>query len=170
MEPDWARLGAAVREARKIRGLTQAGLGDLVGVGETTVANIERGRVKKITPTMRAIAREFGWPAAAIDDLLHGGPDPAVTPGRPATADTAPEATPNEGVPLRIARALAEGATLDTRIVPLGPNSDMVVVVKARRNATPEELERELLEWERKEGHLERLGEVADDPSPAPRE
>jgi HTH-type transcriptional regulator/antitoxin HipB len=36
-------LGAAIREARKIKGLTQAAAGKPVGIDQTTVSKVEQG-------------------------------------------------------------------------------------------------------------------------------
>lgn len=171
MSEDWARLGAAVREAREAKGLTQAGLGAEVGVGETTIANVERARTRKVTPTLRSIARVLGWTPGSIDALLGGG-SPTAQPDLVAHRDDGPptliemKSFARDGMPLRIAQALTEGETLDTTIVPLGPGADMVVVVKGRPTASPEELRAALLAWEKREGHLERLGLVAEDDEP----
>jgi transcriptional regulator with XRE-family HTH domain len=171
MDDEWVRLGAAVREAREAKGLKQTQLGEAVGVGATTIANIERARTRAITPTLRSVARVLDWPTDAIEQVLAGG-DPPTTEGvdvvtRDEHGQTyvfqAKSYAAPDGVPLRIARALAEGATLDTTIVPLGPGADMVVVVKGKPTASPEELRAALLAWEAREGHLDRLGLVADD-------
>jgi transcriptional regulator with XRE-family HTH domain len=172
MDDEWVRLGAAVREAREAKGLKQAQLGEAVGVGATTIANIERARTRAITPTLRSVARVLDWPADAIETLLAGGELPAPSDdvdvvlrdgqGKTRTLQMKTYGAP-EGMPLRVARALAEGATLDTTIVPLGPGADMVVVVKGKPSASPEELRAALLAWEAREGHLDRLGLVADD-------
>jgi transcriptional regulator with XRE-family HTH domain len=171
MSEDWVRLGAAVREAREAKRLTQAGLGAEVGVGETTVANVERARTRKVTPTLRSMARVLGWTPDSIEAVLAGGsptaqPDIVVRRDDGTVAEIEIKKYAREGMPLRIAQALTEGSTLDTTIVPLGPGADMVVVVKGRPTASPEELRAALLAWEKREGHLERLGLVADDEEP----
>lgn len=162
MSEDWGRLGAAVREAREARRLTQAGLGAEVGVGETTIANVERARTRKVTPTLRSVARVLGWTPDSIEAVLAGGsprPQPdLVTQTDDGAVELQVKKLSAGGMPLRIAQALMEGSTLDTTIVPLGPGADMVVVVKGRPTASPEELRAALLAWERREGHLDRLG------------
>jgi transcriptional regulator with XRE-family HTH domain len=172
MDDEWVRLGAAVREAREAKGLKQAQLGEAVGVGATTIANIERARTRAITPTLRSVARVLDWPPDTIETVLAGGEPPAPGDGEDVVAQDgqgqvallqAKTYSAPEGMPLRVARALAEGATLDTTIVPLGPGADMVVVVKGKPTASPEELRAALLAWEQREGHLDRLGLVADD-------
>lgn len=169
MSEDWARLGAAVREAREAKGLTQAALATEVGVGETTIANVERARTRRKTATLRAIVRVLGWTTDSIEAVLAGDAPRPVEPDFVVPTADGPLAvdvktyTGPDGMPLRIAQALTEGATLDTTIVPLGPGADMVVVVKGKPTASPEELRAALLAWEKREGHLERLGLVADD-------
>lgn len=161
------RLGAAIREARKAMRLRQADIGDAVGVGATTIANIEQARTRAITPTLRSVARVLGWAPDVIERVLAGGDAPEPQRGAATVHGEAQvleaQSFPPEGMPLRIARALAEGSTLDTTIVPLGPGADMVVVVKGKPTASPEELRAALLAWEEREGHLDRLGLTADD-------
>jgi transcriptional regulator with XRE-family HTH domain len=164
MSEKWVRLGAAVRDAREAKGLTQGELGARVGVGNTTIANIERARVARATPTIRAVARELGWKPGSVEAILDGG-DPVLADTQPAKPPEPPALPVNEGLPMRVARTLAEGTTLDTTIVSLGPNADMVVVIKGKPTATPEQLRAELEEWERREGHLRRLGLTADGPT-----
>ncbi len=175
MDDEWVRLGAAVREAREAKGLKQAQLGEAVGVGATTIANIERARTRAITSTLRSVARVLDWPPDTIETVLAGGEPPAPGDGVDVVAQDgqgqvtlqAKTYSAPEGMPLRVARALVEGTTLDTTIVPLGPGADMVVVVKGKPTASPEELRAALLAWEQREGHLDRLGLVADDQDPS---
>ncbi|WP_329131413.1 helix-turn-helix domain-containing protein [Streptomyces sp. NBC_01476] len=170
MSGNWTRLGIAVRDARETRSLTQAELGDLVGVGATTIANIERARVKKISPTLRAIAREFGWGAGSIEGILAGGDPLPATPGHLNAPVVQPDADPpavigTEGLGLRVVEALAAGTTLDSTVIPLGPNGEMVVIVKGKPTASRAQLRAELEAWEQREGHLRRLGLTPADPA-----
>jgi hypothetical protein len=61
-----------------------------------------------------------------------------------------------------VTHALIEGVTLDTTIVPLTPNTELVVVVKGKATATPEELQETLLAWEQPGGYLARLTKFGD--------
>jgi transcriptional regulator with XRE-family HTH domain len=160
MDDRWVRLGHALAADRKAHNLTQEDIASLAGLSIATVQGIERGtKVKDPTPSMRVYASTLGWASGSIEAVLDGGePTPVPLPAE-AAGPTA------EGLPLRVARALSEGTTLDTTIVPLSPGAEMVVVVKGKPTATPAEIRAALLEWERREGHLDRLGLVADDSS-----
>lgn len=163
MDTRWGRVGTAVRSARNAQGLTQAQLGELIGVSGGTIRAVERGQeFAKVTTTLRALERVLGWGSGSIEAIL-AGTDPL--PPRPGEVMPTEPVAPPEGLPLRVARALAEGTTLDARVVPLGPAAEMVVVIKGKPAATPDEIRAALLAWERQEGHLDRLGEVADDTS-----
>jgi len=161
MNPDWTHLAGAVKAARKSMGLTQIELGERAGVQRSIVQRIERGAgFTRVTSTLRLIEIAVGWKPGSVEEVLAGG-DPtgfgvADKASQPETTASLPAAS--DGLPLRIAEALTKGTTLDTTIVSLGPNADMVVVVKGKPTATPEQLRAELEAWERREGHLERLG------------
>lgn len=162
MDTPWARVGAAVRTERKAQGLTQADLAGRAGVSTGTIRAVERGQeFQKVTPTHRAVGRALGWTESSIEAVLDGG--------EPTLADEAPAAampsTGLEGLPYRIARALADGTALDTRLKTIGPGGEIVILLKTHDGATDEEKQAILREWERQEGHLDRLGEVADDSS-----
>lgn len=153
MDPQWERLGAAVKKARKERRITQPRLGELIGASRTVIQNIEAGRAySRVTGSLRELETALGWKRGSIEAILDGGdPIPAGEPDGAPVVNT-------EGLPMRIAQTLAEGATLDTTIVPLSPDASMVVILKGKPDASPAELRAALEEWERKEGHLRRLG------------
>lgn len=46
--------------------------------------------------------------------------------------------------------------------MPLSPNTEMVVVVKGKPDATHDQIEAALAAWEKRGGHLDRLREIAD--------
>lgn len=142
MDRDWAKLGEAVRHARKSAELKQDELAAAVNVSRATIQAIERGdSFKKITHTHRAIAAHFGWDPGSIEATLAGGePSPAE-----ASADTAPPAfngvaSAPEDLPLRIKAALADGPLVDAAVIALptedgdeDPDAQMVVIVRGRR-------------------------------------
>ncbi|WP_275462112.1 helix-turn-helix domain-containing protein [Streptomyces noursei] len=163
MERDWKRLGAALKAAREARGLGQAAVGEQIGVRRGSMRNIENGEISRVTPTIRAYARVVGWSDADIDKVLVGGEPPA--PGSaPAVDDRDTAAATNnaaipEELPLRIQAALAEGPLIDTAVINLpggddGPDGQMVVIVKGKNHASPEQIRRALLEWEAAEQRL----------------
>ncbi len=164
MERDWKRLGAALKAGREARGLGQAAVGDMIGVKRGTMRNIENGEIARVTPTVRAYARAVGWPDEGIDTVLAGGQPPKLTPTasraeRDVAAAASPAAATPEELPLRIQAALAEGPLIDTAVINLpgdddGAEGQMVIIVKGRSNATPEQLRRALLAWDATEARL----------------
>jgi transcriptional regulator with XRE-family HTH domain len=169
MDGDWLRLGRAVQNARNSKGLSQARLGELADAKRTVIQTIERGhQFKRITVTLRNIERTLDWGTGSIESVLAGG-DP-LPPGEPGGREAAVRL--RQGIesvlPLRVARSLSEGVTLDTTIVPLSPNAEMVIVVKGKPDATPEQLRAALTAWEKRVGDLHRMGDLAERPEPQP--
>jgi transcriptional regulator with XRE-family HTH domain len=157
MDAQWARLGAAFAASRGAQNLTQDDVVTRADISLSTVQAIERGGpFKGITASMRLYAVLLGWAPGSIDAVLQGG-EPTELPAAPGAAPAL------RGVPYRIAQALADGTALDTRLKRIGPGGEVVIILKGREGATEEEMRAVLREWERQEGHLERLGEVADD-------
>lgn len=165
MDRDWARLGSALRAARDDLGLEQQDVAARIGVKRGALRNIEVGEISRVTPTVREYARIVGWTDASIEAVLTGGEptqEDRVPPDEPATAVVD---TPEE-LPLRIKAALADaGPILDTAVIAL-PGEDgedsggqMVIVVKGRSgSATPEQIQKALLQWEKAEAQIRRSG------------
>ncbi|QKD80411.1 MULTISPECIES: helix-turn-helix transcriptional regulator [Actinomyces] len=57
-----------VRELREAKGLTQAQLGQALGVSRQSVNSIEKGKYDPSLPLAIAIARYFGL---AVEDIFH---------------------------------------------------------------------------------------------------
>jgi DNA-binding XRE family transcriptional regulator len=158
MERDWVRLGAALRAAREVLGPTQAEMGERIGIGRDAVRDIEAGRPKRLTSTIRAYGRAVGWAEDSVEHVLAGG-DPvpaAAAPGTPTPAPAGPlgEAGPYAtGMPDRVAFELSDGRILDTDIIDLSiPGSDakLVLVAKAGASAATDAQKRaDLLRWAR---------------------
>ncbi|SDN90054.1 helix-turn-helix domain-containing protein [Actinacidiphila guanduensis] len=160
MDGDWLRLAQVLRTERDRRGLSQKAFGKQLGVGRTVIQTIERGRgFKKVTGTLRSVERALGWETGSVESILKGeGPLlPPESDGFGSGHGKGAE------LPLRISQALTEGTTLDTTIVPLAPNAEMVVVVKGKPAATKAEIRAALVAWEKREGYIERLGEIVDE-------
>lgn len=159
MDAQWTRLGQAYAAGRESQNLTQGDVVDRTGLGMSTVQAIERGGpFKGITASMRLYAVLLGWAPGSIEAVLAGGQPTQMPPatGQPGI----------KGLPYRMAKALEDGTALDTRLRFLRPGGEVVLILKGREGATDEEKRAILREWERREGHLDRLGEVArDDPS-----
>ena len=155
MSREWARLARAIEAARDVMGLTQVGLAERADISESTVQNLESGVTRKRTPsTLPKVEQALGWaPGSGLAILAGGEPTPINTPS--ATEDI-------PGLPMRIVQALGEGRLLDTKILDLEDESGarMIVVVKGKQGATPEEIQRALDAWERTEAQLRGTGEV----------
>lgn len=71
-------LGAAVAEARRARGLTQAELAAQLSVDRTYVAAIERGRSNRLMEHVLRALRRLGaevvvtWPSAPVTEDADG--------------------------------------------------------------------------------------------------
>lgn len=162
MDDRWARLGKALAASRRAQNLTQEDIASRAGLSMATVQGIERGtRVKDVTPSMRVYATAVSWTPDSISAVLEGG-KPTLAPAAAAQSATG---TSLDGLPYRIAQALADGTALDARLKSIGPGGEIVIILKGREGATDEEMRAILREWERQEGHLDRLGEVADESS-----
>lgn len=166
MDRDWARLGAALKAAREDLGLEQQQVAEQIGVKRGALRNIEIGAFSRVTPTVRAYARTVGWTDTSVDDVLAGGsPTPdAPAPPTEVEATTVADVAPDE-LPLRIKAALAAGPLLDAVVIDLpaeegeDPEAQMVVIVKGRRgDATPEQIRKALLQWEKAEAQIRRSG------------
>jgi putative transcriptional regulator len=59
-----------VRELRQTAGLSQAALGEVLGVSRQTVIAIETGRYDPSLPLAIAIARHFG---TTVEEIFHVG-------------------------------------------------------------------------------------------------
>ncbi|MFD5672360.1 helix-turn-helix domain-containing protein [Streptomyces sp. NPDC127040] len=157
MSRDWDRLARAVEEARNAKGLTQVGLAEAAGISESTVQNLESGDEKKRIPsTLPKVEQALGWAPGSGLAVLAGGEPTAID--SPVAADDM-----TGKLPLRIVQALGDGLLLDTKILDLEDDSGarMIVVVKGKQNATPEEIQRALLAWERTEAQLRSGGDAA---------
>jgi hypothetical protein len=169
MDGDWARLAAAVRAARKRMGLNQMELGDLTGVKRTVIQTIERGHgFQRITGTLLSVERALGWGPGSVERVLNGG-DPQRSEDAAAPPATGHRQGRGAELSVRVASLLSEGTVLDTAIVPLTPNADVIVVVQAKPGASREGMLAALRVWERREGYLRgRLGRSPGEPSGTP--
>lgn len=157
MDAQWTRLGRAFAEGRATQNLTQEDVVTRFGISLSVVQGIERGGpFKSITASMRLYALGLGWAPGSIEAVLDGG---SPTPLAPAPAPGL------RGLPYRITEALADGQALDARLIPIGPDGEAVIILKGREGADQDGLGATLRRWEAQEGHLDRLGEVADEPS-----
>lgn len=74
------RLDAAIGSARLDRGLSWIDLADAVGVSESALRNIRKGRNSPSELTKRRLEDALQWRHGSVDEVLAGG-DP--TPANP---------------------------------------------------------------------------------------
>ncbi|MFE4697239.1 helix-turn-helix transcriptional regulator [Streptomyces sp. NPDC056738] len=157
MDDKTQRLGSALQAAREGRRpkLTQPEAAELLGVGRSTVQNIEAGKFAKPTSTVRSYATLLGWPDDAVDRVLEGGP--VLAPGRDASpADEA------EGLPLppAVEYELRSAETLDSAVIPLGPDEEdghVIVVLQGKKGVGPEEVARIAARYRKARRYLQGL-------------
>lgn len=158
MDQDLARLGAALKATRLSRKpkLTQDSVAAALGISRGTVQNIERGTgFVKVTPTIRAFAQLVGWKPGSIERVLAGG---EPVPGEHGDEVEQPSPAESSRLPLRIQDEIeGDRPLVDTRVIPLGDGTNMVVIVTGKENPTREERQRNLERWERAQEHLEEL-------------
>lgn len=140
-------------------------LSERAGVGRTVIQTIERGGgFDRVTSTLRGVEAALDWKRGSVESILAGGdPLPVHQPGEQDFGGPLRQGA-YAGLPLRVTHTLIEGTTLDTTIVPLTPNADMVVVVMGKPTATPEQLKSALLAWEEERGYLARLARLFEEP------
>lgn len=82
-EPDWERLGAAIRARRmEIGAPRQADLADQAGISDTTWNLAETGKVVG-QRSLAKIALVLGWTASSAAEVLAGG-EPTLASGAAA--------------------------------------------------------------------------------------
>lgn len=171
---NWARLGRELAAARRAKKLKQLELADLAGVSLATVQAIEGGKsFARVTPTIRAFVRIVGWQEGSAETVLAGGdPNPAVAPDSPVTTQVPiPPADSDSAfahLPVRIREELKEGQFLDSGVYDISPEGSdvqMIVVIKGKTDATPEEIRRYMDDVRRAERKLKTLN-IADEESP----
>lgn len=83
MQSQEALIGARIKMARKVAGLTQAELAERVGVSRSAVAQWETGRTGQVGTNLTRIAEILGVRAG---DLLEGAVDEGVADSGPEQA------------------------------------------------------------------------------------
>ena len=74
----YVAVGGRIRVARERVGLTQEALGQLVGLGRTSITNIERGRQRMTVNTLFDVATALGEPAANLLPTFSAEPAPVL--------------------------------------------------------------------------------------------
>lgn len=155
---DWKRLGDALAAARE--GITprvsQEEAARTLGLGRSTIQKMERGHpYQKIQPSHRVYARWLGWTDDSIEAVLSGG-EPTMRAvehaGEPEAEALASPPASVGGLSVRILEALTQGGPLlDSDVIKFRSTSgrEVTAVVVARtEEGTPEELSRDLREFQ----------------------
>jgi transcriptional regulator with XRE-family HTH domain len=145
-EGGWQRLADAIVSARSARGLRQVELAMKAEVSRGTLQNLERGQAVRMA-TVFSVARALEWPHDHAEKLLAERVEgvPATTP------------LPSD-LPLRVVDELEDGPLLDSTVLHLGDESGarMIVVVRGKPDASPEEIRKALEEWRRVERRIQK--------------
>ncbi|KDN83441.1 helix-turn-helix domain-containing protein [Kitasatospora cheerisanensis] len=160
MERDWGRLGSLLRADRTAQGLTQDEVGSAIGVHRNTVRAIEDGTGRRITPSIRAYAREVGWSDGSVEAVLDGG-----EPARPASRLEMEAASRLAELliarlPQRVLQELSDGHIVDSDVVDLRPDGSAAVLsLVLERGAdlpAPEQVREDLRRWSHVQRDLRR--------------
>jgi DNA-binding XRE family transcriptional regulator len=162
MDETTKRLGEALqasREGRRPR-LTQPEAARQLGVGRSTIQNIERGAFTKVTSTVRRYAELLGWESGALDQFAAGEP---VQNGAGNADQGADSALP---LPPAVEYELRTNETLDSTVISLGPDEDdghVIVVLQGRKGATPEEVAKIAARYRKARRYLQGLASEPDE-------
>lgn len=70
------QVGSRIKQFREVRGLTQAGLAELMGKSVVTISNFERGKVVTSLYTLEQLARHLN---CAVKDFFENEPPAPLT-------------------------------------------------------------------------------------------
>ncbi|MBW1603451.1 XRE family transcriptional regulator [Streptomyces sp. JJ66] len=166
MERDWARLGRAFADGRKLRHVKQDEVPDLIGSSRAVIQKIEQGTAYKRGPAAvhRRYADWLGWTNDSIDAVLAGGEPTMRDDARGETAQSASVPGAPDDLPIATQYALREGPLVETKtysVPTAGGTLTATIVVRGEPEASPEEMHRALLEWRER---ARRLGHLDDRP------
>jgi transcriptional regulator with XRE-family HTH domain len=155
MEQDWKRLAGAIRQAREAAGMTQIDLAGRADIASGSVQNLESGRERsRIPQSLAKVEQALGWEPGSGVAILRG------TVSRPRRIGEEPAEDPPRspsGLPLRVIDELEDGPLLDSTVLDLGDDSGarMIVVVRGKPGASPEEIHEALQAWRRMERRMQ---------------
>lgn len=90
VEPQWGRLGEAIRRHRRREGMNQDDLAKAAGLSKRTIGNYERGRAPEgaqgVPDGYYDVARALGWTPQSVDTVLGGGDAIAMADRRDVNA------------------------------------------------------------------------------------
>lgn len=154
-----ATVGEAVATRRIRLGMRQRDLATAAGVSETTIRNIEAGRIGGRPTKWPLVELALRWAPGSFETLLAGGqPQEVAPPAARPPADTAWA----DRMPRRIRDELTEHELFDSAVVDVGDDL-RVIVVAVETGPPPGDRAGRLRRVERWEGVLGRLrGPAAD--------
>ncbi|WP_171987730.1 helix-turn-helix transcriptional regulator [Streptomyces sp. MP131-18] len=159
---DWARLGSYLRESRDRLRDTQATLGARIGADRNTIRRIEQGKARRVTDTITKFAREVGWTAGSIEDVLAGG-EPTSVAGQ-AGEGSGTEATRQDlldRLPERVLQELTDGEVIDTDVLDLREDGSTavltLVVERGGTTASRDQVREDLKAWGQAQRKIRRI-------------
>jgi len=133
MSRDWARLGEKLTAARVARGMEQQDVGPRIAVKRGALHNIEKGKIRKVTPTVLAYAKLVGWTEDSVERVLDGGEPVEHEVGTGTTP------VPPSDLSVRVQKSLREGPLIDARVAEVTTPSGRVraTIVIRGEDGTP---------------------------------
>jgi transcriptional regulator with XRE-family HTH domain len=90
VEPQWGRLGEAIRRQRRREGMNQDDLAKAANLSKRTIGNYERGRAPEgalgVPDGYYDVARVLGWTPRSVDDVLRGEEPTVIADQRDVSA------------------------------------------------------------------------------------
>lgn len=166
MDEDSKLLGSelqASREGRRPK-LLQPDVGAALGVSRTTIQNIENGKFKKISSTIREYAELLGWPEGAVDHVYAGGTLSDFPAGAPAEA--VQDELPGLGLSPAVVYELRAGDVLGEQVINLGPDEEdgqIIIVLQGKKGANKEEVARVAARYRKARRHIQAIAADADE-------
>ncbi|MBE4790963.1 helix-turn-helix domain-containing protein [Streptomyces caniscabiei] len=140
MATKWTRLGEKLKTARIALGKEQQQIAAEIGIGRVAVGNIEKGRVSKLTPSIRSYAQIVGWTDDSPERVLAGG-EPTLRNEGPQASTEALGVAPDLAIDVR--EALRRGPLLKSQVVEVETPAGKVlatIVLRGQEGMSAEEL------------------------------
>src|SRR3954453_467347 len=105
------QIGSLIRDARKHRGLTQAGLAEALGTSQSAVNRIEQGGQNLSVEMLTRISEALDQELVSVGPALSGPMHLRVEGGTPLSGSIDVKSSKNAGVALLCAALLNKGRT-----------------------------------------------------------
>ncbi|QQC89871.1 helix-turn-helix domain-containing protein [Streptomyces alfalfae] len=156
----------ASREGRRPK-LLQPEVAEALGVSRTTIQNVEAGKFKRISATVRRYAQYLGWPDGAVEHVAAGGRLCDFHASAHIAASAEDPAPPQSlGLSPAVEYELRAGDVLDSQVINLGPDEEdgqIIVVLQGKKGASQEEVARVAARYRRARRHLQGIAADADE-------